>query len=458
MAVLARGAVTDRPWGQTLGALGQAWPVRAAHASPPTASRIGSRSRGGAIVGAIVAARQRRGGAHRADRWPDLVDAGRRDHAPGGRVAASRRDRRDRRGGAPRRRAGAKATAPRSSRSARRARSRSIGATSSIEDQITVPVVPGSELDVRAVINLGARGNLSETRLADELADARRVVQARRPTRVPDLAQFGFTELDKPVLQELLAGANLADIENDHPELGDRGVRAIVYALAAYGACEVSATEVPSGRVRKPSTPPLRSGDSNRTDPARRRRSGTHASPTGLQLRIAAREHAATVADADAAVGRASRADTVGHASHRDAVDRCAARDDPADLGSGTGRPRAVAHLAVRSNATVASRTRRRRRRANRDADESSGAHAPGAARARKPRRPCRAPVARRRRTIRRCRARRPLRCRAVRATPTPQDPALGRAMHGARADAAGSTTRARSHADADRAGRPRAR
>jgi curved DNA-binding protein CbpA len=151
-----------------------------------------------------------------------------------------------------------------------------------IEDQITVPVVPGSELDVRAVINLGARGNLSETRLSDELLMLG-VWFKLVPDAVPDLGQFGFTELDKPVLQALINGANLADIENDHPDLGDRGVRAIVYALAAYGACEVSATEVPSGRVRKPSTPP-RSGDSNPPS-LRGTASGTHRIVEGLQLR-----------------------------------------------------------------------------------------------------------------------------------------------------------------------------
>ena len=282
MAVLARGAVTDRPWGQTLGALAkrglsgqltvtsEGKPYRIAFAdgaivgaSSPLASDAAVRLAltGGLISSTSVADITRRvaSSPHR-----DEIDV----IAEAARLGSDQAQKLRRR-----------LVAQRAARTFSLEKGDFV-----IEDQVTVPVVPGSELDVRAVISLGARGNLSETRLAGELAMLG-VWFKLVPDAVPDLVQFGFTEVDKPVLQELIGGANLADIENDHPEVGDRGVRAIVYALAAYGACEVSATEVPSGRIRKPSTPP-HPGDSG-PPTLRTSATGSHriVLPEGLQLR-----------------------------------------------------------------------------------------------------------------------------------------------------------------------------
>lgn len=262
MAVLARGSISDRPWGQTLGALAKrglsgqltvtanAAPYRIAFsqgaivgASSPLASDAAVRL---ALTGGLISSTQV------ADITRRVAAAPHRDEidviAEAARLAADQAQKLRRRLVAQ-----------------RAARTFSVDAGEFvIEDQITVPVVPGSELDVRAVINLGARGNLSEHRLVAEL-QMLGVWFKLNPDAVSDLGQYGFTELDKPVLQELVAGANLADIEHDHPEVGDRGVRAIVYSLASYGACEVAAQEVPSGRARKPSAPPQpRSPTSNR--------------------------------------------------------------------------------------------------------------------------------------------------------------------------------------------------
>ena len=281
MAVLGRGAVTDRPWGQTLGAL-----AKRGLSGQLTVTTDGKPYRIAFADGAIVGASS-----------PLASDAAVRIALTGGLISStSVADITRRVASSPHRdeieviAEAARLGSDQAQKLRRRLVAQRAARTFSlekgdfvIEDQVTVPVVPGSELDVRAVINLGARGNLSETRLSDELLMLG-VWFKLVPDAVADLAQFGFTELDKPVLQELIGGANLADIENDHPELGDRGVRAIVYALAAYGACEVSATEVPSGRVRKPSTPPPRSGDSN-PPTLRGAVSGTHRIVEGLQLR-----------------------------------------------------------------------------------------------------------------------------------------------------------------------------
>jgi curved DNA-binding protein CbpA len=114
-----------------------------------------------------------------------------------------------------------------------------------VEDQITLPVVAGSELDVRAVMYLGARGNLSEERLESDLAKLGAWFQLK-PEAIPDLAQYGFGEAEKRILLRLGHGAALADLALEEPQLDNRALRAIVYALACYGACE---TTTPPGRI-----------------------------------------------------------------------------------------------------------------------------------------------------------------------------------------------------------------
>ena len=260
MAVLARGVVTDRPWGQTLAALAkraltgqltltaEGKPYRIAFSqgaivgsSSPLASDAAVRL---ALTGGLVSSTQvaditRRVAAspHR-DEIEVISEAARL--APDQAVKLRRR-----------------LVAQRAARTFSLDKGEFV-----IDGQITVPVVPGSELDVRSVIHLGARNHLAEGRLAAELA----VLGAwfrLKPEAIADLAQYGFTELDKPVLQELIGGANLAEIEGDHPEVGERGVRAIVYALAAYGACDAAVKPVPSNRPRKPSVPPVRQSSPN---------------------------------------------------------------------------------------------------------------------------------------------------------------------------------------------------
>jgi Flp pilus assembly protein TadD len=114
-----------------------------------------------------------------------------------------------------------------------------------VEDEITISVVPGSELDVRAIVFLGARNNLTEPRLASELAQLG-VWFKLEPGAIDDLGQYGFTEEEKPVLQLLLHGANLGDVEAINAGLGARTVRAVAYSLAVCGACETSMTAGPS--------------------------------------------------------------------------------------------------------------------------------------------------------------------------------------------------------------------
>ncbi len=107
-----------------------------------------------------------------------------------------------------------------------------------VDDEITLPIVPGNELDIRAIIYMGAKNMLSEDRLAAEL-DMLGGWYRLKQERVGELAQYGFTAAEKPALQRLVEGANVVDVETACTELGARNVRAIIYALASCQACEV---------------------------------------------------------------------------------------------------------------------------------------------------------------------------------------------------------------------------
>ncbi len=123
-----------------------------------------------------------------------------------------------------------------------------------VEDAYSVPIVAGSELDIRAVIYLGARQFLSEARLNSELGKLGAWFQLT-PEALEDLPQFGFTEEESAALELLRAGAGLRELETPGQE--QRMVRAVVYALVSCGACVVESTARPPVRA-KPAPPAAR--------------------------------------------------------------------------------------------------------------------------------------------------------------------------------------------------------
>src|SRR5688572_2873373 len=64
-----------------------------------------------------------------------------------------------------------------------------------VNDTLTIQAVAGSELDVRSIIYLGAKQNLSEARLAAELGLFGTWFRLK-PESFEDLPQFGFTEAE----------------------------------------------------------------------------------------------------------------------------------------------------------------------------------------------------------------------------------------------------------------------
>lgn len=251
MALLARGTVGDRPWGRTLAALGlrgldgqltlvadgKKYQVAFGQgavvgAGSPLASDAAVRV---ALTGHLVSSTQV------AEITRKLAAAPGRDEieviAELARLAPDQAIRLRRR-----------VVAQRAARTFAVERGEFI-----VEDAVTVPVVPGSELDIRAVIYLGARSFLSETRLNVELGQLGQWFQLK-PEALEDLPQFGFTEAERATLEALQHGAGLAELET--PEQEQRMVRAVVYSLASCGAVLTEPAVRPAARkapvVRQP--------------------------------------------------------------------------------------------------------------------------------------------------------------------------------------------------------------
>ena len=258
MAELARGTVADRPWGRTLAALG----LRGL-TGQLTLTADGKRYQlafgEGAVVGAVsplasdAAARIALTGSlisstQVADISRKLAAVPGRDEvdviAELARLAPEQAIRLRRR-----------VVAQRAARTFAVDRGEFV-----VEDAITVPVVAGSELDVRAVIYLGARSFLSENRLNTELGQLGQWFQLK-PEAIEDLRQFGFTDVERAVIDGLRGGAGLAALET--PETEQRMVRAVVYALASCGAvtCE-SGLRAPARKPAAATPPPRRAPES----------------------------------------------------------------------------------------------------------------------------------------------------------------------------------------------------
>ncbi|MBA2541594.1 MAG: DnaJ domain-containing protein [Deltaproteobacteria bacterium] len=105
----------------------------------------------------------------------------------------------------------------------------------SVDDRISLPIIPGAELDIRSVIFLGARSNLSEARLSSELAELGSWFQMK-PEALLDLPQYGFARTEDPVLDLLERGATVSDLEIMGSE--PRVVRAMIYALMSCSALD----------------------------------------------------------------------------------------------------------------------------------------------------------------------------------------------------------------------------
>ncbi|MFN0249056.1 MAG: DUF4388 domain-containing protein [Kofleriaceae bacterium] len=263
--LLARGSVTDRPWGQTLGALGMK------HLTGQLT--VVSEGKEYAIVfhdGAIVAAAS-----------PAVADAAVRIALTNHLISKTQVPDLTRRiAAAPDRDdvdviAEATKLSPehvdqlrRKVTAQRAARSFSLETGEfSVMDEVqlaTVPDVVG--IDVRAVIYLGARLNVTAPAMTEALrvfGDAYILKKDAEAT----LSLFEFAEpVEMTILAELRAGTSLPEIEAAHRDIDPRTAEAMVYALMSVGACQMqdapvipragTATIKTQPALKRPTMPP----------------------------------------------------------------------------------------------------------------------------------------------------------------------------------------------------------
>lgn len=125
-----------------------------------------------------------------------------------------------------------------------------------LEERIGVVGIEGN-VDVRAVVYLGVRMNLSNDRIAYDLRQLGAWF-VLKPKTVVDLSGFGFGDVEGPILDALRGGTNLASLEAKHRDVVDpRTAQALLYALAACDAvvcCEppsmAATVEVPIVPIR----------------------------------------------------------------------------------------------------------------------------------------------------------------------------------------------------------------
>lgn len=142
-----------------------------------------------------------------------------------------------------------------------------------LTDTVTAGWHPDAAVDVRAVIYLGARLNLSEHRLSSDLGLLGTSFRLRDDA-VAELAQFGFTEQERSILTVLRQGANLQTAEAAAEGVDQRLVRAVVYSLACTGAADSigdvqAQASAPPIRPSAPMIPRTRTGNTSEAVMAR---------------------------------------------------------------------------------------------------------------------------------------------------------------------------------------------
>jgi DnaJ-domain-containing protein 1 len=151
-----------------------------------------------------------------------------------------------------------------------------------VDTDYTLLFLPGSELDVRAICFLGAK-TMTEEKLANDLMSLGGWFKLKEAA-FEDLPQYGFIEADKPALQMLVQGCDLADIEDAFPEMGARAIRSVTYALLSCGALEMQRASRPVSTVQKSvAAPPTGNARPVGAAPAQRAPASTPAAAPGAR-------------------------------------------------------------------------------------------------------------------------------------------------------------------------------
>ena len=243
MGELARGNITDRPWGRTLGALalrglsgqldvradGRVYSIAfergvVTGAASPLANDAAVRV---AMTGGLVSSTQVNDLSRRlaAARGRDEIDV----IAEAIRLQPDQANRLRRR-----------VVAQRAARTFSVDQGEFI-----VDDRVSLTIIAGNELDIRSVVYMGARNNLSDQRLEFELEQMGTLFTLKREAE-DDLPYFGFAENERAVVERLRRGATLVELRQAAPEIDARTQRAIVYALVSCAACDASFAPAPA--------------------------------------------------------------------------------------------------------------------------------------------------------------------------------------------------------------------
>ncbi len=102
--------------------------------------------------------------------------------------------------------------------------------------EITLPSVPGIDVDVRTVISRGAHMHLGDYRLSTDL---RRLGTRFRLVPRCEIAAYELGLELSPVVEALRDGVSFAELDARHRSLEPRAIQAAIYALVIGGAAEV---------------------------------------------------------------------------------------------------------------------------------------------------------------------------------------------------------------------------
>ncbi|MCW5809286.1 MAG: hypothetical protein KIT31_43430, partial [Deltaproteobacteria bacterium] len=123
-----------------------------------------------------------------------------------------------------------------------------------VHDEITIATHVEAAQDVRAIVFLGARMNLPEQRLSDDLRPYGTQFQVR-DSALAELDGFGFGESELAIVEAIRIGNSMPELEARYRDVDPRTLRAIVYALLSCGAVDaVTPNPFPAGPAARPIT------------------------------------------------------------------------------------------------------------------------------------------------------------------------------------------------------------
>jgi hypothetical protein len=108
-------------------------------------------------------------------------------------------------------------------------------ATYEIAEREPLSTPPALNVDIAAAIYLGVRMNLSDVRLAYDMRQLGTHF-VLKPDAVDTIDRFGFGRAEQPIIDALIVGTSLPELEATFRDIDPRTTQSLVYALAACDA------------------------------------------------------------------------------------------------------------------------------------------------------------------------------------------------------------------------------